>query len=198
MCRPYSGALSDCANRISLCNVILFPNTVRTSSFTITIIKKTKLARFCFNHEEHRCRWGRVCCLNRITISLHLLNTLWPNQWTIMRCSYNLEFLLQGKILGVNFLTPLCLAISLPSLILGTHSAGSRLMVVQVNLANPIICHSFGPTINLEKLRSREMKWIHMMDNWRYFMDEKWVFFSLLIITEMLLLLDFLSRSDRV
>ncbi|CAJ0598817.1 unnamed protein product [Cylicocyclus nassatus] len=33
---------------------------------------------------------------------------------------------------------------------------------------------SFEPTIDVAKLRSREMKWIHMMDNWRYFMDEKY------------------------
>ncbi|EYC02313.1 hypothetical protein Y032_0100g3225 [Ancylostoma ceylanicum] len=30
------------------------------------------------------------------------------------------------------------------------------------------------PAVDVEKLRSREMKWIHMMDNWRYFMDEKY------------------------
>ncbi|WKX99569.1 hypothetical protein Q1695_014447 [Nippostrongylus brasiliensis] len=29
-------------------------------------------------------------------------------------------------------------------------------------------------SINLEKLRSREKKWIHMLNNWRYFMDEKY------------------------
>ncbi|KAK5986668.1 Rab-GAP TBC domain-containing protein [Trichostrongylus colubriformis] len=28
-------------------------------------------------------------------------------------------------------------------------------------------------SINLDKLRKREKKWIHMLDNWRYFMDEK-------------------------
>uniref|UniRef100_A0A0K0DCF2 Rab-GAP TBC domain-containing protein n=1 Tax=Angiostrongylus cantonensis TaxID=6313 RepID=A0A0K0DCF2_ANGCA len=28
--------------------------------------------------------------------------------------------------------------------------------------------------VNLDKLRSREKKWIHMLDNWRYFMDEKY------------------------
>ncbi|VDM59393.1 unnamed protein product [Angiostrongylus costaricensis] len=27
--------------------------------------------------------------------------------------------------------------------------------------------------VNLDKLRSREKKWIHMLENWRYFMDEK-------------------------
>uniref|UniRef100_A0A183GF05 Rab-GAP TBC domain-containing protein n=1 Tax=Heligmosomoides polygyrus TaxID=6339 RepID=A0A183GF05_HELPZ len=30
------------------------------------------------------------------------------------------------------------------------------------------------PSISLEKLRKREKKWIHMLDNWRYFMDEKY------------------------
>ncbi|EPB74535.1 TBC domain protein [Ancylostoma ceylanicum] len=33
---------------------------------------------------------------------------------------------------------------------------------------------SIEPAVDVEKLRSREMKWIHMMDNWRYFMDEKY------------------------
>lgn len=28
--------------------------------------------------------------------------------------------------------------------------------------------------IDVEKLRSREKKWIHMLNNWRYFMDEKY------------------------
>lgn len=33
---------------------------------------------------------------------------------------------------------------------------------------------SLEPSISLEKLRKREKKWIHMLDNWRYFMDEKY------------------------
>ncbi|KAE9418966.1 hypothetical protein Angca_008139 [Angiostrongylus cantonensis] len=37
--------------------------------------------------------------------------------------------------------------------------------VFSVRMASPV---------NLDKLRSREKKWIHMLDNWRYFMDEKY------------------------
>ncbi|KHJ96981.1 TBC domain protein [Oesophagostomum dentatum] len=36
------------------------------------------------------------------------------------------------------------------------------------------IMPSIEPSIDVAKLRSREMKWVHMMDNWRYFMDEKY------------------------